>query len=154
MNPKPHYVTQEGLEKLQKELRMRKTTLRREIAERIDRAKELGDLSENAEYAEAKDEQGFNEGRILELEDMLQNTVIIKKDGGGGSVKVGSKITTMVKGEIKKFTITGASEADPSAGFISNESPLGKAFLGRRRGEEVEVEVPVGKVIYKILEIS
>jgi len=155
MFSKINYVTREGLKKLTDELANRKTKLRREIAERIDRAKELGDLSENAEYAEAKDEQAFNEGRILELGEMLQTAVVIEDaQGNGDEVHIGSKIKVEVNGKEKEFIITGASESNPTSGFISNESPLGRAFLGHREGDEVEVDVPSGTVSYKILVIS
>ena len=150
------YVTPEGLEKLKEELKRRKTVLRREIADRIDRAKELGDLSENAEYAEAKDEQSFNEGRILELKDIINNAALIVKDGKEDKdiVNVGSTIIVENGKEEKEYTIMGASESDPTKGFISNESPLGQAFLGRKKGEEVEVNVPAGIVKYRILKIK
>lgn len=153
---KVHYATPEGLEKLKNELRERKTVLRRAIADRIDRAKELGDLSENAEYAEAKDEQAFNEGRIMELGEILSNVEIIHKGSGKVSDDVGVGSTIIVESEQgeKEFTITGASEADPPQGLISNESPLGQAFLGRKKGEEVEIKVPAGIVKYKILKIK
>lgn len=156
MRDKVSYVTPEGLEKLEEELKRRKTILRREIADRIDRAKELGDLSENAEYAEAKDEQSFNEGRILELKDIINNAALITKGNKEGSdmVEVGSTIIVKSGKEEKEFTIMGASESDPTKGFISNESPLGQAFLGRKKGEEVEVNVPAGIVKYKILKIK
>lgn len=156
MQNKVHYVSQEGLEKLKKELHERKTILRREIADRIDRAKELGDLSENAEYAEAKDEQAFNEGRIFELEDMLNNMVVIDKDSNDGkdTVHVGSTIVVKNGAEEKEYTITGASESDPTKGLISNESPLGRAFIGKKKDEEVEIKIPVGIVTYKIIKIK
>lgn len=148
-----NYVTREGLEKLKEELTHRKTVLRRQIADRIDRAKELGDLSENAEYAEAKDEQAFNEGRIIELEEMVMTASLIT-EGERGMVNVGSTIVVESPLGKKEFTITGASEADPLKGLISNESPLGRAFLGRKKDEEVEIKVPAGVVKYKILKIK
>ncbi len=155
MTPKASYVTKEGLEKLKNELQKRKTILRKEIAERIDRAKELGDLSENAEYAEAKDEQAFNEGRIMELGEMLQNAVVIEEaQGNGDEIHVGSQIAVEINGNTKEYTITGAAESDPSKGWISNESPLGKAFLGHKKGDEVEVDVPSGKATYKITKVN
>ena len=148
------YFSPEGLEKLKKELNERKDETRTEITRKILAAKELGDLSENAEYAEAKEMQGFNEGRIVELEDMIKNAVIIGPHQKLGTVVVGStvKVESDRHGE-QKFTIVGAAESNPVQGFISNESPLGTAFLGRKKSEAVEVKTPSGVVTYKILEI-
>ncbi len=147
------YFSAAGLEKLKSELEERKNKIRPEIALKISEAKELGDLSENAEYIEAKEMQAFNEGRIEELEDLIKNAVIISHDQGG-IVEVGSTVVvTSSKGD-HKFTIVGASEASPGQGFISNESPLGNAFLGHKKGDEVEVHIPSGIVKYKILEVS
>ncbi len=154
MSQRVHYVTKEGLEKLKEELDNRKGALRREIADRIDQAKELGDLSENAEYAEAKDEQAFNEGRIFELIEMVQNAHIIEEKKGNGEVHVGSTIRVEVNGKEKEFTITGGAEANPGEGRISNESPLGSAFLGRKQGDVVEVQVPSGKMRYTIVNVK
>jgi len=151
---KPIYISQEGLEKLKNELDELKNVKRKEIIERIERAKEMGDLSENAEYADAKEEQAFTEGRILELEEMINNAVIIKKGEKTGIVDIGSTIKVKFNGEEKEFTIVGSEEADPLRGIISNESPLGRAFLGKRVGDEVEVVVPKGIIKYKIIEIQ
>ncbi|MBT3412794.1 MAG: transcription elongation factor GreA [Candidatus Jacksonbacteria bacterium] len=149
------YVTKAGFETLTEELEDLKKVKRREIAQRIKEAKELGDLSENAEYASAKDDQSFNEGRIAELESMLQDVKIIKNTGKkGGKVDVGSKVKLKIDSEELEYMIVGSSEADPLNGRISNESPLGKAFLGKEVGSEVEIEVPAGKVVYTILEIG
>ena len=148
------YLSQEGLEKLKRELEERKSEIRADITRKILAAKELGDLSENAEYAEAKQMQGFNEGRIVELEEMIKNAVIISPHQRPEAVVVGS--TVRVKSEQhgeQKFTIVGAAESNPIQGFISNESPLGTAFLGRKKSEAIEVKTPGGVVTYKILEI-
>lgn len=148
------YFSPEGLEKLKKELKERKDETRAEITQKILAAKELGDLSENAEYSEAKEMQGFNEGRILELEDMIKNAVIIGPHQKPEVVIVGStvKVKSDQHGE-QEFTIVGAAESNPAQGFISNESPLGTAFLGRKKSEAIEVKTPGGVVTYKILEI-
>lgn len=148
------YFSPEGLQKLKGELGERKDKIRPEINTRILEAKELGDLSENAEYVEAKDTQSFNEGRIVELEEIIKNSVIIDPTKKPEVVMVGSTVKVDSKQGEKKFTIVGASESNPLDGFISNESPLGTAFLGRKKGEEVEVKTPVGVTKYKILDIN
>lgn len=152
---KKTYITKEGLEKLEEELNNLKTVKRKEIAERIKEAKELGDLSENAEYQEAKDEQGFIESRILELQAISRNVEIIEKNKKDGTVRVGS--TIKVKNEAGAeftYTIVGSSEADPSAGKISNESPIGKSFLGAKKDEAVDVQVPKGTMKFTVIEID
>ncbi len=149
------YLSQEGLKKLKEELEKRKS-LRAEISEKIQEAKALGDISENAEYQEALSIQSFNEGRILELEDILRQAQLVSNNIAGHkheAVEVGSRVKVESKFGIQQFAIVGSSEADPVKGFISDESPLGKSFLGHKKGEEVEVETPKGKVEYKILEI-
>jgi transcription elongation factor GreA len=148
------YFSSEGLQKLKEELEERKDKIRPEINVRILEAKELGDLSENAEYAEAKDMQSFNEGRIVELEEIIKSAVIIDPAKKPEVVMVGSTVKVDSKQGEKKFTIVGASESNPLDGFISNESPLGIAFLGRKKDEEVEVKTPAGITKYKILDIS
>lgn len=149
----PTYTTKEGLEKLKTELKELKTIRRKEAAARIEKAKELGDLSENAEYAEAKNELAFIDGRILELEDYINRAVIISHTASD-KVILGSKVTVRVKDKDKSYTIVGPNEADPAAGRISNETPLSKALLGKRVGEEVEVKTPSGLVKYKILTVE
>lgn len=149
------YFSREGLEKLKQELEHRLSVLRPEIAIRIKEAKEQGDLSENAEYDAAKEAQSMNEGRIQELKDVLDNAVIIS--GGtnaSGVVTVGSSIKVESKNGIQNFNIVGAAESDPTNGFISNESPLGKAFLGHKKGDAIEVKTPKGLAEYKILEVK
>lgn len=147
------YVTKEGLVKLRKELDELKNVRRKEIASRIEIAKDMGDLSENAEYHEAKDEQGFIEGRIAELEMIMPNVVIIEPTDNG-CVNVGSTVRVSVKGKEKEYTIVGANEADPVSGRISNESPLGISFIGKCPGDTVEVVVPSGIMVFHIIAVS
>ncbi|MFH1192438.1 MAG: transcription elongation factor GreA [bacterium] len=149
------YITKEGLEKLKKEKENLEKNERPEIIERIKRAKELGDLSENAEYHDAREEQSFIEGRILELKDIINHAVIIdENEKSGGVIKVGSTFEVKAGSLKKEFTLVGSTEADPMQGLISNESPLGRAFLGCKKGESVEVVVPKGNVQYKIIKIK
>jgi len=147
-------ISQEGYDKLKDELNLLATVRRKEIAERIERAKELGDLSENAEYSEAKDAQALNEGRILELTNVLKNVTVVANDTSHESVNMGSKVTVKSEGGEKQYTIVSFNEADPINGKISNESPLGVAFLGKHKGETVEVETPRGVMKYKIIKIE
>ena len=148
------YVSPEFLTKLQAELKDLKTVKRRELANRIETAKSLGDLSENAEYHEAKDALGFVEGRILEIEDLLKNAVIVEREAGASNVRVGTTVTVSVDGKEKEITIVGSNEADPLAGKISNESPIGQSLLGAKAGDHVEVETPSGATVYEVLRIS
>lgn len=148
------YLTPEGLERLKEELRNLKQVRRKEIADKIERAKELGDLSENAEYQEAKDEQAFAEGRIIELETVLNTATIVTSAGGTKQVGIGNTVRVRQNGDERTFTIVGANEADPTGGKISNESPLGRSLIGRWVGESLEVQVPKGTVTYKVVEIS
>lgn len=149
----PVYVSKEGLKKMQDELHDLKTVRRPEVALRIEKAKDLGDLKENAEYHDAKDEQGFIGGRIAELEDQVARAVIIEvKDTD--HVTIGCTVHAKAGDKEKSFTIVGAPEADPMQGRISNESPLGMAFLGRAIGDTVEVKVPSGTITYTVTSIS
>ncbi|MFH1610933.1 MAG: transcription elongation factor GreA [Patescibacteria group bacterium] len=149
------FITQEGLKKLEQELEYLKTDKRKEIANRIQSAKDLGDLSENAEYSDAKDAQAFNDGRIMELQEVIRNATIIKEHQGSGAVAVGNsiKIKDEETGDIREYEIVGSQEADPVGGKISNESPLGKAFLNKKKGDMVEITLPKGIVRYEIIEI-
>ena len=147
-------ISQEGYDKLKKELDEKITVKRLEIASRIETAKELGDLSENAEYSEAKDEQAFNEGRIGELMAILKNVTVVENNNHQDKIGMGSKVTTSSEGKIKKFTIVSFNEASPSEGMISNESPLGLAFFGEKKGKKVTVNTPRGEVIYEILDVK
>jgi len=150
------YLTREKLEELEHELDYLKNIKRREVAQRIQEAKELGDLSENAEYAEAKDDQAWTEGRILNIGDVLLKGVIVDdlEKNLSATVNIGSKVKTEQAGNERSFEIVGSQEADPLQGKISNESPLGKAFIGKKAGDIVEVEAPKGIIKYKIIAIS
>lgn len=148
------YLSKERLEELKAELEQLSHEGRRAVADRLKRAKEYGDLSENSEYSEAKDEQAAVERRILELEDTIKNAAIIKKTTGSDTVVVGSTVTVKDKSKISVYQIVGSNEAMPEEGKISNESPLGKAFLGRRVGEEVKVGTPKGDTFYTISKIE
>ncbi len=149
-------ITQEGYDKLKTELEHKTTIKRREIANRIEKAKDLGDLSENAEYHEAKEAQAFNEGRVIEINSILKNVTIVEEGGGGSKVGMGSVITALNKTTKteKEFKIVSFNEADPLEGKISNESPLGTAFIDKKKGEEVTVATPKGEVKYKILKVK
>lgn len=152
---KINYVSAEGLVKLKEELHMLKTVRRREVASRIEVAKALGDLSENAEYHEAKDEMALLEGRIMEIQEMLKNIQVIEEETGTmGVVRVGSGVKVFVNNKERQFTIVGSSEADPLTGKISNESPIGSALLGTKAGDTVTVTSPAGKTEYRVLEVS
>jgi len=146
-------LTKEGLAKLEEELEDLKTVHRREVNERIRQAKEFGDISENAEYEDAKQEQAFVEGRIMKVESMIRNARIIEAtDATADEVMLGA--TVRVKeakgGEAREFVIVGSTEADPTNNRLSNESPLGKALIGRRKGDLVDVTTPGGMRQYKI----
>lgn len=145
--------TEEGLKKLHAELEERKTKIRHEIADSIKEAKEQGDLSENAEYSEAKHHQNENESRIAELEAMLKDSVVAAKHKSSSTVVMGSKLTVKVAGKEIAFEIVGSNEVDPAAGKISNESPLGRAFFGKAKGDKVEVTTPAATVKYEILSV-
>ena len=148
------FVTKDGLKKLQTELEERKTTLRQKIAKEIKEAKEQGDLSENAEYAEAKTQQNENEARIAELETIIKNSQVVEKNDGAKGIQIGSSFKVKWNGSEAQFKIVGSNEADPLVFQISNESPMGRAFLGRKKGDEVAVETPAGKVKYKVLAVE
>ena len=148
------YLTKERLEEFKVELDELKNKKRNEVAQRLKQAKEYGDLSENSEYAEARDEQANVETRIFELEDLLKSAVIIEKTEASDVVQVGSAIT-IKKGDKKSvYTIVGKYEAKPEEGRISDESPLGKAFLKHKVGDKINVTTPGGVVSYEILKIE
>jgi transcription elongation factor GreA len=150
-----YYVTEERWNALKGELEELRTTKRIEVAKRLKRAKELGDLSENSEYIEAREEQAEVERRIFELEQMVKNASIITEPvKNTEKVQIGSTIEVEKGGKVSKFRIVGSSEARPEAGFISNESPLGSAFLEKEVGDSVSVKVPSGTVTYKIVKIG
>jgi len=148
------YLSQEGIETIKKELQELKTKKRQEIAARLQEAKDLGDLSENAEYFEAKEAQSLNENRIIELEKLLKNAVVIETSSEEDIVRVGSTIEVKSNNGPETFNIVGSAEAKPQEGKISNESPLGRAFLGRKIGDEIEIKSPSGITKYKIIKIE
>lgn len=148
-----HYLSSEGKERLEKEIHELKTVKRRELADKIDTAKSLGDLSENAEYHDAKNQLGFVEGRIREIAEILKDVLIIT-EGGGDTVQVGSTIQVSSRGDVKTYKIVGVEETDPLQGRISNESPLGRAFIGHHAGETVDVQTPGGSRSWEITSIS
>jgi len=150
------YLTENGAQKIRDELEQR-IQKRKEIAQAIKEAKELGDLSENAEYSEAKNQQRENESRIIHLENVIRTYKVVGKKSGNGHVDLDSVIEVQNKSLKKKMTfhIVGSNEADPGSGKISNESPIGKAFCGKKKGENVEVVLANGKKVeYKILGIK
>lgn len=147
-------LTQEGIKKLQDELDDRKGRIRQEISQAIKEAKEQGDLSENAEYSEAKHQQNENETRILELEAMLKGAVIAGPAKGSSLVQIGSTVVIDCSGKEMKFMIVGTNEVDPAGGKISGESPIGKALMGRSKGEGVEIDIPAGKMKCKVISIA
>jgi len=147
-------ISQDGYDKLQNELTLLTTVKRKEIAERIERAKDLGDLSENAEYSEAKDAQALNEGRVLELTNSLKNVTVFNGKTSRDEVNMGSKVTVKSPNGERDYEIVSFNEADPINGKISNESPLGVAFLNKHKGDEVEVETPGGILKFKITKIE
>ncbi len=150
------YLTQEGLEKLKAELVDLKGPAREKISQRLRAAIQMGDLSENADYIQAKEDQGFLEGRILELEQILRNVVIIDDNvQNRDKVEIGAHVTIQ-EGSFPEETyyVVGPKEADPRSGKISHESPIGKALLGHRVGEEVQVDTPGGSIRLNILRIE
>lgn len=153
MNDKEIVLTAEGLKKLEDELDDLKTVHRKEVNERIRQAKEFGDISENAEYEDAKQEQAFVEGRVLKLEAMIRNARLIEGlEFSAGEVHLGAgvKVKEVKSGETHEFTIVGSAESDPPNHRLSNESPVGRALMGRKKGETVDVMTPRGMVQYKI----
>jgi transcription elongation factor GreA len=151
---KSYVTTKEGLEKLKAELAELKGVRRFEIADRIAKAKELGDLSENAEYHDAKEALAFLEGRVMELEDFIGHAVVTEPTSTE-IVGVGCRVRCEAGGKTKEYHIVGPKESDPSSGKISNESPLGVALLGRKKGDAFENVMPNGaKMAFKILDIT
>jgi len=147
-------LTEEGLKKLRDELKVLKEDRRKEVIERIQEAVSHGDLSENADYAQAKEEQSFIEGRIVEIEEMIKHAEIIAHSQNSSIVSIGSTVTVMVNGKETKYTIVGANEANPAAGKISNESLVGKSLIGAKKGDVVPVMTPMGKTEYTIVNIE
>jgi transcription elongation factor GreA len=147
-------LSPEGLKKLEAELHELKSVRVRETASRIESAKALGDLKENAEYHSAKDEMGFIQGRMREIEQLLKNVSLIEDVSGSLVVKIGTTVEVEARGTTRSYKIVGSEEADPVNGLISNESPLGRAFLNHAVNDQVEVETPNGIITYTILKIS
>ncbi|OHA61968.1 MAG: hypothetical protein A2117_00175 [Candidatus Wildermuthbacteria bacterium GWA2_46_15] len=147
-------ITQKGLEEFKKELGYLKTAKRQEMAERLKHAISFGDLSENAAYHEAKEAQGFLEGKILELEKIIRSAKVIKETSQKDYVEIGSKILLLLDDQEMELEIVGSNEANPLKGKISGESPLGQTILRKRKGESGEVKIGDNKTKYKILEIN
>ncbi|MCS7060149.1 MAG: transcription elongation factor GreA [Anaerolineae bacterium] len=152
-----HYLTAEGARALREELEYLKNVKRPDLAARLRHAIQQGDLSENADYHAAKEEQGFLEGRILELERLLRDSVILDEASQEtGRVQLGTKVTVIEHGfdEHEVFQLVGRAEANPAQGKISNESPLGRALLGRKVGDVVRIAAPGGETVFKIIGIE
>ncbi len=155
MGQKKILVTQEGLGKLNSELEHLLSVRRQEIAGKIKRAREMGGTENNAEYEDAKNDQAFVEGRILMLENIVKNATVIESPAMPGTVEMGDKVLIQNQdGKIEQFTIVGSAEASPVEGKISNESPVGKALLGKKIGDEVEVTTPAGLLKLLIMDVS
>lgn len=153
MSDNTQYITAEKQAALKEELNQLKSVKILAIAKRIDEARQMGDLSENAEYHAAREEMSWTQSRVKEIEFILNNAEIIT-EAGGSTVQIGSSITVKVNGKERNYTIVGAQEADPLEGRISNESPIGMAFLGKKKGDTVEVETPAGVQKYKITSLK
>ena len=150
---KIHYLTPDGLAKIAEEHRLLREVHIPEIAARIDDAKQQGDLSENAEYHQAKDDMAWAQGRLMELQFILDHAQVAEK-AGRGVVSIGSSIVIKINGAVKNFTIVGPHEADPFSGKISNESPLGSAMIGAKEGDRIEIKTPGGMQMYEIIQIK
>lgn len=156
-NNQPVYLTEEGLQKIKEELEYLTTTRRREVAQMIAEAKAEGDLSENAGYDEAKTQQGFLEGRVRDLENILKHAVIINEsEGARNLISIGRTVIVREVGTDfeETYTIVGSLEADPVNGRVSNESPMGKALLGKKKGQKVVVQSPGGAITFEILKLE
>ncbi|MCX6804851.1 MAG: transcription elongation factor GreA [Patescibacteria group bacterium] len=147
------YLTKEGLAELQAELDNLKTTKRKEVANALKEAKEFGDLSENTDWDDAKSRQLFIEGRISELDNILKHAKVIEKSNTS-SVVVGSTVEVELENDHHTFRIVGSTEANPDKGKISDESPIGKALMGKKIGEHAEVQIPAGSITYRILDVK
>jgi transcription elongation factor GreA len=154
VNNKPAYISREGLEKLRQELDELVNVRRAEVATRISEAKEHGDITENAEYEDAKNEQAFIEGRIQTLSALIKNAVLIDETTSTTHVQIGSTVELEGDDGRESYTIVGSAEASPGQGRISNESPVGRALLGKKKGDKVTITVPAGDMHYKVVGIS
>ena len=148
------YLSAAKLADLKKELVFLKTEKMPKTADRIDEARQMGDLSENAEYHAAREELAWAQSRVKELGQIIDNASVVTTGAATSSVQIGSTLRVMVKNKEKVYTIVGAQESDPAAGKISNDSPLAQAFWGKSKGDTVELEAPSGKILYQILEIT
>lgn len=151
---KKYLLTREGLTKLNEELKHLINDRRKEVIERIREAASHGDLSENADYAQAREEQSFIEGRIQEIEDMIKNAEIITASSQHSVVTIGSTVSIKANGQERKYTIVGSNEANPGKGKISNESAVGRALLGKKTGDKFNVPTPAGEMSYEIVTIG
>lgn len=148
------YLTKEGIAELKKEYEELSNIRRPEVLARVSQARNQGDLAENGEYIAAREDLSFIDGRLDELEELLKQAVLIRDSrASNGTVKLGSKVTLHIKGKKETFMLVGEWEADPKERKISHESPLGKALIGKRVGEKVEVEAPAGKIIYTVVSV-
>ncbi|MBZ0274567.1 MAG: transcription elongation factor GreA [Anaerolineae bacterium] len=154
--PEQTYLTPEGAEELKRELEMLLTVRRPELARKLKEAVADGDLKENANYHDAKEQQAFMEGRIQYLENILRSAVIISNNGGSDEVRIGSAVTIVEDGmdEEETYLIVGAAEANPREGKISHESPIGAALLGKKKGSKVKVKTPGGEMTFKVKRIQ
>jgi transcription elongation factor GreA len=151
----PIFLTKTGLTELKAELKELQEVKRPDMIDRVAKARDYGDLTENSEYTASKEELTMMEGRIEELEDIIARAKIISdKKGNSKQVKLGSQVTLKINGKEHMYTVVGEWEADPLAKKISHDSPLGKALLGKKEGEQIEVEAPAGKLNYNILKIN
>jgi len=147
-------LTQEGFQKLKLELEELKNIKRPNIVNRLTKARSMGDLSENSEYTAAKEELNFIDYKIAELEEILKNVEVVDKGKDGAILELGETVVVESEGKRMEYQIVGEYEADPLKNKISSTSPIGQALLGKRINEEVEITVPAGKIIYKIVEIK
>lgn len=147
-------LTREGLAKLEAELKELKEVKRPHAVDRLQKARAMGDLSENSEYSAAKEELAFVEGRIQEIETILKHVEIVENHHNGNVVALGDKVTIQTNGSTEDFYIVGEFEADPMQKKLSQTSPIGRALIGKKVGEMVEVEVPAGKIQYKVVDIK
>lgn len=154
MQNKKIYLTKEGLEALKKEFDELRNQKRPQVVQRVAAAREMGDLSENAEYSAAREELSFIDGRIEELEELLKQVAVIDDKAATNQVTLGSTVTVKHNGNKIAYEVVGEWEADPTEKKISHESPLGKALMGKKIGETVEVKAPAGKITYTVIEIA
>jgi transcription elongation factor GreA len=151
--PKETLLTQVGLEKLKAELKELKER-RKTVAERIRIAREYGDLSENSEYDDARNEQSFVEGRVQDLQEMIKNARVVARSAAGDKIEMGSTVTLKLENDSFSYEIVGANESDPLKGKISSESPLGFSLLGKAKGDKVDITTPGGTTSYQIVEVK